>query len=88
MLHVARVINEADEISHHGVNFGKPKLDINKIRAYKDGIINKLTSGLNGLAKQRKVEVVQGVAKFTSANTLNVETKDSTKTGRGWANPA
>ena len=77
LLHVARVINEADELNHHGVHLGKPKLDINKIRAYKDGIITKLTTGLNGLAKQRKVEIVQGTAKFTSANTIDVEAKDT-----------
>jgi dihydrolipoamide dehydrogenase len=82
LLHVARVINEADEISLHGVAFGKPKIDINKIRAYKDGIINKLTTGLNGLAKQRTVEVVQGIAKFTSANTLDVKVKDAITTIR------
>src|SRR5579863_696869 len=82
LLHVARVINEAEEVSHHGVSFGKPKLDIDKIREYKAGIVNKLTGGLNGLAKQRKVQVVQGTAQFTSPNTLAVETTSGAKTIR------
>lgn len=80
LLHVARVINESEEISHHGVSFGKPKLDIDKIRGYKAGIVNKLTGGLNGLAKQRKVEIVQGNAQFATPNTLIVETTDGKKT--------
>lgn len=79
LLHVAKVINEAEEISHHGVSFGKPKLEIDKIRGFKDGIIKKLTGGLSGLSKQRKVQVVQGTASFTSPNTLAVETNEGTK---------
>ena len=79
LLHVAKVINEADEVSHHGVSFGKPTLDIDKIRGFKDGIIGKLTGGLTGLAKARKVQVVHGLAGFTSPNTISVETKDGAK---------
>lgn len=82
LLHVAKVINEAEEISHHGVSFGKPKLEIDKIRGFKDGIIKKLTGGLSGLSKQRKVTVVQGVAEFSSSNTLEVKTPDGKKTIR------
>lgn len=82
LLHVAKVINEAEEISHHGVSFGKPKLEIDKIRGFKDGIIKKLTGGLSGLSKQRKVQVVQGTASFTSPNTLAVETNEGTKVVR------
>jgi dihydrolipoamide dehydrogenase len=82
LLHVARVINEAEEMSHHGVGFGKPKLDIDKIRDYKAGVVGKLTGGLNGLAKQRKVQLLQGVAGFSSPYTLVVETADGTKTVR------
>ncbi|MCC2644352.1 MAG: lpdA [Burkholderiales bacterium] len=74
LLHVAKVINEAEEISHHGVDFGKPKLDIDKIREYKSGVVNKLTGGLAGLAKQRKVQIIQGTAQFNSPNTVVVET--------------
>ena len=76
LLHVAKVITEAEEVEHHGVTFGKPKIDINKIRSWKESVIGKLTGGLAGLAKQRKVQVVQGMAKFSSANSLVVETKD------------
>lgn len=79
LLHVAKVINEAEEMSHHGVGFGTPKLDIDKIRNYKNGVINKLTGGLSGLAKQRKVQVIQGTANFTSAYTLNINTPDGDK---------
>jgi dihydrolipoamide dehydrogenase len=79
LLHVARVINEADEVAHHGVTFGKPKIDIEKIRAWKVSVIAKLTGGLAGLAKQRKVQVVRGAAKFTSPNSLAVQTADGEK---------
>ncbi len=79
LLHVAKVINEADEMNHHGVNFGKPQLDIDKIRAFKAGVVSKLTGGLAGLAKQRKVEKVQGIAKFTSPYTIEVDTAEGKK---------
>ncbi|MGV8933759.1 MAG: dihydrolipoyl dehydrogenase [Gallionellaceae bacterium] len=80
LLHVAKVITEAEEVAHQGVTFTKPKIDIDKIRSWKESIIAKLTGGLGGLAKQRKVQVVTGVAKFASANSLVVETKDGKKT--------
>jgi dihydrolipoamide dehydrogenase len=72
LLHVARVINEADEMSQHGIEFNKPTLNLDKIRDYKNGVVKKLTTGLTGLAKQRKVEVILGVAKFTSPHTVEV----------------
>ncbi len=80
LLHVAKVITEAEEVEHHGVTFSKPKIDIDKIRSWKESIIGKLTGGLVALAKQRKVQVVTGVATFASANSLVVETKDGKKT--------
>jgi len=80
LLHVAKVISEAEEVAHHGVTFAKPKIDINQIRSWKESVVNKLTGGLSMLAKQRKVQVVQGIAKFTSPNHLVVETKDGKKT--------
>src|SRR3989338_8861816 len=80
LLHVARVINEAGEISAHGVAFDKPRIDIGKIRLWKESVVGKLTGGLAGLAKQRKVQVVHGTAKFASPNSLSVETKDGNKT--------
>jgi len=79
LLHVAKVIAEADEISHHGVTFSKPTIDINKIRSWKESIIAKLTGGLVALSKQRKVQVVYGAAKFSSPNSLTVETSDGVK---------
>ncbi len=80
LLHVAKVISEAEEVSHHGVTFAKPKIDINQICTWKESVVNKLTGGLSMLAKQRKVQVVQGTAKFTSPNHMAVETKDGKKT--------
>ncbi|RFC32101.1 MAG: dihydrolipoamide dehydrogenase [Candidatus Nitrotoga sp. MKT] len=80
LLHVAKTITEADEISHHGVTFSKPTIDINKIRSWKESIIAKLTGGLVVLSKQRKVNVVYGVAKFNSPNSIMVETSDGSKT--------
>ena len=80
LLHVAKVISEAEEVSHHGVTFAKPKIDIDAIRTWKESVITKLTGGLGALAKQRKVQVVRGTAKFTSANSLTVQTADGEKT--------
>ena len=82
LLHVAKVINEAEEMSHHGVDFGKPKIDIDKIRAFKSGVVGQLTKGLDGLAKQRKVQKVAGLAKFTSPYTIEVDTLEGKKTVR------
>ena len=80
LLHVAKVITEAEEVEHQGVTFSKPKIDINKIRSWKESIIGKLTGGLTALAKQRKVQVVTGLAKLSSANSLLVETESGQKT--------
>ena len=82
LLHVAKVINEADEMSHHGVSFGKPNLDIDKIRDFKSGVVGKLTKGLDGLAKQRKVQKIQGMAKFTSPYTIEIDTTEGKKVVR------
>lgn len=82
LLHVAKVINEAEEMSHHGISFGKPKLDIDKVRDYKSGVVTKLTKGLTGLAKQRKVQVIQGNGQFTSPFTIDVTTSEGVKTIR------
>jgi len=79
LLHVARVITEAEEVSHHGVTFGKPAIDIDGVRAWKESVIGKSTAGLAGLARQRKVQVVRGVAKFTSPNSLAVQTAEGKK---------
>ena len=80
LLHMAKVITEADEAAHAGITFGKPKIEIDKLRAWKDGVLGKLTKGLSGLAKQRKVQVITGRGEFASSNTLRVETADGAKT--------
>jgi len=74
LLHVARVLTEAAEVAHAGIEFGRPKIDIARLRAWKAGVVGKLTKGLTGLAKQRKVQVVQGKGQFASPHTLRVET--------------
>jgi dihydrolipoamide dehydrogenase len=73
LLHAARVIEEAHEMGVHGVAFGKPKLDAAKLVGWKSGVVLKLTSGLDALAKQRKVRVMRGTARFASPNQLEVE---------------
>ena len=80
LLHIAKVITEADEAAHAGITFGKPAIDIGKLRAWKSGVVGKLTKGLSGLAKQRKVLVITGRGAFASANTLRVETAEGIKT--------
>ena len=73
LLHAAKVIDEAHEMAACGIDFGAPKIDTNKLRDWKNKIVGKLTGGLKMLAKQRKVEVVQGVGKFISNNQIEVE---------------
>ncbi len=80
LLHAAKVITEAEEMSHFGVSLGKPNIDHGALRGWKDGVVKKLTGGLAGLAKARKVKVVEGVGLFSSPNTLRVEGKDGTQT--------
>jgi dihydrolipoamide dehydrogenase len=80
LLHVAKVISEAEEMAHKGVSFGKPKIETDKLRAWKQSVTGKLSKGLAGLARQRKVQILQGVAKFASSHMLRVETQDGVKT--------
>ncbi len=72
LLHTAAIIQETQEMAAHGVTFGKPKIDIDKLRGFKEDVIGKLTSGLAGLAKQRKVTVAHGLASFKSPHTLAI----------------
>ncbi len=76
LLHTAEIINEAAEMADHGIDFGKPKIDIKKLAGFKNKVIKQLTGGLAGLAKQRKVKIVTGYGKFTSANSIEVTAKD------------
>ncbi|WP_419147750.1 dihydrolipoyl dehydrogenase [Pseudoalteromonas 'SMAR'] len=80
LLHVAKVIDDAAEMSSHGVSFGAPEIDLDKIREWKESVIGQLTGGLSGMAKMRKVNVVTGYGKFSGSNTIAVETKDGEKT--------
>ncbi len=73
LLHSAAVISEARAMAEHGISFGKPKIDVDKLRHFKESVISKLTGGLAGMAKARKVNVIQGYAKFTSTNSLSIE---------------
>jgi len=72
LLHAAKVIDEAREMSAHGVEFGAPRIDLPKLRDWKSKVVAKLTGGLTGLARQRKVEVVRGVGKFLSPHVIEV----------------
>ncbi len=72
LLHAARVVSEAEEMAEHGIKFGKPKFDVDALRSWKESVVKRLTGGLAGLAKQRKVEVITGVASLTGSNTLSV----------------
>jgi dihydrolipoamide dehydrogenase len=80
LLHVAKVIEEAKHLSSHGVTFGEPQIDLDKVRAWKDSVVSQLTKGLGGMSKMRKVKHVQGYGKFTGSNTLEVTGDDGVTT--------
>jgi dihydrolipoamide dehydrogenase len=80
LLHAAKVIDEAREMAAHGVSFGAPQIDLARLREWKDQVIGRLTGGLSGLAKQRKVEVVRGTGRFISPNVMEVT--DGSRTER------
>ena len=80
LLHAARVLDEARAFASHGITFGEPKIDLDKLRSWKSSVVERLTSGLSTMAKQRKVTVVQGVGTFTSPNVLSVETASGVQT--------
>ncbi len=74
LLHAAKVVTEVEEMAGHGIEFGKPRFDADKLRGWKESVVGRLTKGLAGLAKQRKVTVVQGFGRFESPKTMLVET--------------
>ncbi len=78
LLHTALIINEAAHMKANGVDFGKPKIDLGGINGFKDKVVGKLTGGLAGLAKQRKVKVVTGLGSFVDANHVDVENDGKT----------
>ena len=73
LLHVAKVIGEAHHASAWGITYGEPKIDVNKLRAFKTGVVQKLTGGLGQLVKHRKVAYHQGMASFVDAHTIKVD---------------
>ncbi|MBX2880495.1 MAG: dihydrolipoyl dehydrogenase, partial [Granulosicoccus sp.] len=82
LLHTAAIIRETQTMASHGVSFSQPTIDVDKLRAFKDETINKLTNGLAGLSKQRKVTVVHGVGRFSSSHTLVVSDTSGTQADR------
>jgi dihydrolipoamide dehydrogenase len=78
LLHAAKVIDDAEAMSAHGINFGAPAIDLPRLRAWKASVVKKLTGGLKVLAKQRKVDVVHGRARFVSAHVVEVKSDTGT----------
>ncbi len=76
LLHMAKVLDEAESVKAHGIDFGQPKIDTKAIVSWKDGVVKKLTGGLKMLAKQRKVDLLHGVGKFVNDHEIVVESKD------------
>jgi dihydrolipoamide dehydrogenase len=79
LLHIAAVMDEAKHLSEHGIAFGEPKVDLGGLRAWKEKVVGKLTGGLTGMARARKVTVLQGTGSFAGPNHMAVETKDGRK---------
>jgi len=79
LLHAARVIDEAAHTADIGITFGAPKIELDKLRAYKDKVVAQMNGGLAGMSKQRKVTVVTGVGAFVSPHEIEVDTKDGKK---------
>ncbi|KQT34137.1 dihydrolipoyl dehydrogenase [Methylophilus sp. Leaf414] len=87
LLHTAKVITEAEETEHHGLSFGKPNIDLDKLRDWKSNdVVNKLTGGLAQMAKARGVTVITGLGKFTSPNQIAVTAEDGKVTLVGFEN--
>ncbi len=78
LLHTAAIIDEAAALSSHGIKFGRPEIDLDALRAHKNKVVGKLTTGLAGMAKMRKVNVIKGTGQFSDANTLAVTLADGT----------
>jgi len=72
LLHVAAVVDEARSMAAHGIEFGKPKVDLDGLRGWKSKVVGKLTSGFTGMAKARKVELIRGYGRFVDAHHLEV----------------
>lgn len=79
LLHTAQVLEEAQHMGEHGVSFAKPKIDLNKLREHKSSVVGKLTGGLAGMAKGRKVKTLHGVGQFVSPHHIEVTAADGSK---------
>jgi dihydrolipoamide dehydrogenase len=79
LLHAAKVIDEAHDMGRHGISFGAPQINIDKLRGWKESVVKRLTGGLTMLAKQRKVEVVRGVGRFAGSRVVAVAGADGSK---------
>lgn len=80
LLHTAGILNEAQAMKDHGVDFGKPKINLDKVRSFKESVVKRLSGGLSQLAKMRKVKVVTGVGAFTGPNSMQVTAADGNTT--------
>jgi len=80
LLHTAAIVDAAGELAEHGISFGAPKLDLDKLRAFKGKVVGKLTGGLASMAKMRKVTIVEGLGSFIDSHHLLVKTKQGDKT--------
>ena len=80
LLHAAKVMRDARDMAAHGIRFGEPQIDLDALRGWKDKVVGQLTKGLDGLAKQRKVEIARGAGCFTSPHSIDVESVEGTET--------
>src|SRR5437588_8966414 len=78
LLHVAKLIDESRHAKNWGIEFGEPRIDVSRLRSFKEGVVNKLTGGLGQIAKARKVQYIRGEASFENSNTIRI-----TKNGGG-----
>jgi dihydrolipoamide dehydrogenase len=79
LLHAARVVDEAQAMAGHGISFGPPQIDLDRLRSWKSSVVGKLTGGLSGLARQRKVTVIRGDGRFVAPRVLEVIGEDGTQ---------
>ncbi len=79
LLHISKVISEADEVSKCGVSFSKPEINLNTLRTWKENVVAQLTSGLGQLSKARNIKFIQGAAQFKDSNTLSIREIDGTE---------
>ena len=80
LLHAAKVLDESRAFAEHGITFGEPEIDLDRLRAWKDKVVGRLVNGVGTMAKQRKVTTLEGTGRFKSANTLTVETPEGPRT--------